>query len=151
MIDFCRSRGIHRLVEVFRIVLAPLVQSSCYQLTKYIYLYNVIANSLTIYRCRITRITRNIYTNVISSRMRESGERAKLENLLRLWLVESGWRDKLKNECKLLIQQKGVDNVNVDDLFAELVPKGRSLVPDYVKRQLLEHIRNYIDQHANLF
>ena len=49
-----------------------------------------------------------------------------------------------------VVKQKGLDNVTVDDLVAEMVPKGRALVPDTVKKDLLQSIRTFLAEQSNL-
>jgi enhancer of yellow 2 transcription factor len=49
-----------------------------------------------------------------------------------------------------LVKQKGLDAVTVDDLVSELVPKGRALVPDQVKKELLQRIRSFLAQQSDL-
>ncbi|XP_023228028.1 transcription and mRNA export factor ENY2-like [Centruroides vittatus] len=87
--------------------------------------------------------------SVINQKLVESGERERLKELLRTRLVECGWRDQLKAYCKDIVKEKGVENVTVDDLVAEITPKGRELVPDSVKRELLQRIRTFLSQQAN--
>ena len=42
-------------------------------------------------------------------------------------LVSSGWRDELKEYCKEIIRRKGLEKVTVEELVAEITPKGRGL------------------------
>jgi len=65
-------------------------------------------------------------------------------------LIESGWRDQLKKEAKEVIRQKGIERVKLDDLVAEITPKGRSTVPDAVKRELLAKIKEFLAQQQNI-
>ncbi len=48
------------------------------------------------------------------------------------------------------MKQKGLDNITVDDLVAELVPRGRALVPDPIKKELLERIRAFLAQQEDI-
>jgi len=82
----------------------------------------------------------------INQKLVESGEREKLKELLRTRLMECGWRDQLKVHCKEIVRQKGLENITVDDLVAEITPKGRALVPDPVKKELLQRIRAFLNQ-----
>ncbi|XP_077447352.1 transcription and mRNA export factor ENY2 [Stigmatopora argus] len=86
----------------------------------------------------------------INQKMIEMGEREKLKELLKTKLVECGWKDQLKAHCKDVIREKGLDHVTVEDLVTEITPKGRALVPDSVKKELLQRIRAFITQHATL-
>ena len=86
----------------------------------------------------------------INQKLVETGERERLKELLRTRLVECGWRDQLKQHCKEVVKQKGLEHITVDDLVAEITPKGRSLVPDNVKRELLQRIRTFLAQQSNI-
>lgn len=80
----------------------------------------------------------------INQRLIETGERDRLKELLRTRLIECGWKDQLKAYCKEIIREKGVENVSVDDLIAEVTPRGRATVPDIIKRELLHQIKNFL-------
>ncbi|KAK2188985.1 hypothetical protein NP493_118g00026 [Ridgeia piscesae] len=82
----------------------------------------------------------------INQKLVVSGERDKLKELLRTRLIECGWRDQLKQHCKEIVKQKGLEHVTVDDLVAEITPKGRALVPDQVKKELLQKIRKFLSE-----
>ena len=59
-------------------------------------------------------------------------------------LVECGWRDQLKQNCKEIVRKRGLENVTVDELVAEITPQGRQTVPDAVKKELLQRIRQFL-------
>jgi enhancer of yellow 2 transcription factor len=80
----------------------------------------------------------------INQKLIESGEKERLQEYLRTRLVESGWKDQLKEHCKEVVRQKGLDRVTVDDLVGEITPKARAAVPDDVKRDLLQKIREFL-------
>uniref|UniRef100_A0A2K5Q944 Transcription and mRNA export factor ENY2 n=1 Tax=Cebus imitator TaxID=2715852 RepID=A0A2K5Q944_CEBIM len=61
----------------------------------------------------------------INQKLIETGERERLKELLRAKLIECGWKDQLKAHCKEVIKEKGLEHVTVDDLVAEITPKGR--------------------------
>ncbi|KAI9514426.1 Transcription and mRNA export factor ENY2-2 [Dissostichus eleginoides] len=86
----------------------------------------------------------------INQKLIEMGERERLKELLRAKLVECGWKDQLKAHCKDVIKEKGLEHVTVEDLVTEVTPKGRALVPDSVKKELLQRIRAFLAQHATL-
>ncbi|KAG8187805.1 hypothetical protein JTE90_025843 [Oedothorax gibbosus] len=75
----------------------------------------------------------------------ESNDIERLKDLLRSRLSESGWKEEMKAVCRDIIREKGVENVTVDSLVKEMTPKGRELVPDSVKRELLQRIRSHLD------
>jgi len=92
----------------------------------------------------VERIKDSQLSASINQKLVESGERERLKELLRTRLIECGWRDKLRSHCKEVIKQKGLENVTVDDLVAEITPQGRALVPDEVKRDMLQRIRTFL-------
>ena len=55
----------------------------------------------------------------------ETGEKDKLKEMLREKLSECGWRDELKEHCKKVIREKGLEKVTIEELVAEITPKGR--------------------------
>ncbi|XP_075244024.1 transcription and mRNA export factor ENY2-like [Convolutriloba macropyga] len=84
----------------------------------------------------------------INEKLVKSGERERLKNELRKRLIECGWRDQLKAHCKDVVREKGLENVKVEELVAEITPKGRALVPDNVKKELLQLIRTFLSQQS---
>ena len=87
----------------------------------------------------------------INQRLTETGEKEKLQEMLRIRLVECGWKDELKDYARGIVKEKGIDNVTVDELVAELTPKARASVPDDVKKELLESIRNFLADDMQVF
>lgn len=45
--------------------------------------------------------------------------------MLRERLIQCGWRDDLKEYCKDVIRRKGLEKVTIEELVAEITPKGR--------------------------
>lgn len=86
----------------------------------------------------------------INQKLIETGERERLKELLRTRLIECGWRDQLKAYCKEVVKQKGLEHITVDDLVSEITPRGRALVPDQVKKELLQRIRTFLAQQSNI-
>ncbi|KAK3917358.1 Transcription and mRNA export factor ENY2 [Frankliniella fusca] len=76
------------------------------------------------------------------------GDKEKFKELLRRRLIECGWRDELRVLCRDTIREKGVNNVTVDEIVEEVTPKGRALVPDTVKKELLQKIKTYLHDKA---
>ena len=68
----------------------------------------------------------------------------KLKELLRNKLSECGWRDELKAYCKDVIKNKGLEKITVEELVAEITPRGRATVPDAIKAELLQRIRKFL-------
>ncbi|XP_032674483.1 transcription and mRNA export factor ENY2 isoform X1 [Odontomachus brunneus] len=71
------------------------------------------------------------------------GDRDGLKELLRRRLVECGWRDQVKLISKELIKEHGHD-ITYDILLSTVTTKARTLVPDSVKKELLQKIRNQL-------
>jgi len=46
------------------------------------------------------------------------------------------------------VQEKGVEKITVEELVSQITPKGRSLVPDAVKKELLQKIRGFLAQQS---
>ena len=96
----------------------------------------------------------------IMQKLVETGEKERLKELLRQKLIECGWRDELKEYCKgarallaprkmtcfcaEVIRSKGLEKITVDELVAEITPRGRATVPDEVKTELLQSIRKFL-------
>lgn len=80
----------------------------------------------------------------IMQKLIETGEKERLKEMLRKKLIECGWRDELKEYCKEVIRSKGLEKITVDELVAEITPRGRATVPDEVKAQLLQSIRKFL-------
>lgn len=62
---------------------------------------------------------------------------------------ECGWVDEVRLLCREVVkEQKG--KMNVDGVVAEVTPKARQLVPDAVKRELLQKIKTILMQQSGL-
>ncbi|XP_024374365.1 transcription and mRNA export factor ENY2 [Physcomitrium patens] len=81
---------------------------------------------------------------IINIKLIESGEKERLKELLRERLIECGWRDELKAQCRAFTRKKGRGNITVDELVRTITPKGRAMVPDIVKAELLQRIRTFL-------
>jgi enhancer of yellow 2 transcription factor len=64
-------------------------------------------------------------------------------------LQACGWRDDMKVLCRTIIEQRGRDNVTVEELKHSVGPKGRSAVPDSVKADILAQMKEFV-QSAGL-
>ena len=63
---------------------------------------------------------------------------------LRAQLIESGWRDEMKEIARESIRNHGLSRVTVDEIVSEILPRGKSSVPENVKADLLEGVRNFM-------
>jgi len=66
-----------------------------------------------------------------------------LKELLRRRLVECGWRDEVKLISRELIKEHGHD-ITYDALLSTVTTKARSIVPDSVKKELLQKIKTQL-------
>jgi enhancer of yellow 2 transcription factor len=82
--------------------------------------------------------------DTIMAKLVETGEKDRLKDLIRSRLISCGWRDELKEYCKDVIRRKGLEKVTVEELVAEITPKGRSTIPEDVKAELLQRIRKFL-------
>jgi len=67
----------------------------------------------------------------------------RLKELLRRRLVECGWRDQVKLISKEILKEHGLD-ITYDTLLSTVTTKARTLVPDSVKKELLQKIKNQL-------
>ncbi|CAI5729053.1 unnamed protein product [Peronospora destructor] len=86
----------------------------------------------------------------ITKRFVQSGEKEKLKEFFRFKLLECGWRDAMKQECRVVIRNKGIDHVTVEDLVEEITLQGRALVPGDVKNEILEKIKMFIKKEIEV-
>ncbi|VDN22468.1 unnamed protein product [Gongylonema pulchrum] len=86
----------------------------------------------------------------LERRFIESGERDRMRELLLQRLRESGWVEDVENMCRSFIQTKGIENVTVEDVLADVQVRARRAVPDEVKRELLQCIRSFLQQESGI-
>ena len=86
----------------------------------------------------------------INAKLVETGERERLREMLQLKLIECGWRDQVRQQCKEIVRRHGFGNISVDEIVQELVPKSRAMVPDHIKKELLDNIRSFLAQQSDL-
>lgn len=67
----------------------------------------------------------------------------RLKDLLHLRLTECGWSDEVRMLCRDVIKEEG-GNVNVDKIVQQVTPRARSMVPDTVKKELLQKIKTIL-------
>jgi len=92
----------------------------------------------------------SLKTSVVEQRLVETGEKERLVSHLRNRLVECGWREELQLFAEQIVEEKGLNNITQEQLIRELTPKGRQLVPDVVKKELLVKIQTFIAQQHNM-
>ncbi|KND01706.1 uncharacterized protein SPPG_09120 [Spizellomyces punctatus DAOM BR117] len=89
---------------------------------------------------------KNSLHSVIDQKLIRSGEKDRLKEYLRQRLIECGWRDQMKAYAKQVITSRPHEQLNVDDLIQEITPKGRAMVPENVKADLLLRIQKTLQE-----
>ena len=88
--------------------------------------------------------------SAINQRLIECGEKEKLKSLLRGRLLECGWREQVKLHAKEIVKEKGLEKVKLEDLVRDITPKGRALVPDSVKKELVQQIKEFLAHQQDI-
>lgn len=86
----------------------------------------------------------------INQKLIEAGEKDRLKALLKDRLQDAGWQEQMKEQCRQAVKERGAENITVDDLVTDITPRGRALVPDNVKKELLHNIKQFLADQANL-
>ncbi|KAI8637786.1 enhancer of yellow 2 transcription factor-like protein B [Parasitella parasitica] len=77
----------------------------------------------------------------------ESGEKDRLLQLLRARLSDSGWTDSLDAYSRDVIKAKNLQEISFEGLIREIGDHGRSTVSETIKKDLLESIKKFLDDH----
>ncbi|CAK9298426.1 unnamed protein product [Gordionus sp. m RMFG-2023] len=87
---------------------------------------------------------------IMDQRFNESEEKLRLKEELNLKLIECGWKEEVKELCKKsaskFAEEKGIENVTADDLINDITPQARGLVPDHIKVELLNQVKEYLEK-----
>ncbi|KAI9321876.1 enhancer of yellow 2-like protein, isoform CRA_c [Dichotomocladium elegans] len=75
----------------------------------------------------------------------DSGEKERLLGILRARLIELGWNDELYSHCRETVENRRLENITMDELVKEAADFGRQKVPENTKKELLAHIKKYLD------
>lgn len=90
-------------------------------------------------------------TDEIKAKIQEhlvtTGNYELISKRLKLQLYESGWFDQVAQEATRELQNQSSSEtpVNFEHLYAVLKPKAEEMVPDNVKQDVTEKIREYLD------
>lgn len=68
----------------------------------------------------------------------------RFKELLRRRLIECGWRDQVRMLCRDIVKDHESNNINFDTLVIKVTPRARALVPDTVKKELLQKIKTHL-------
>ncbi|KAI8920284.1 transcription factor e(y)2-domain-containing protein [Powellomyces hirtus] len=105
---------------------------------------------LTIRRFKLLKMQEPPSTqSLIDQKLIRSGEKDRLKEYLRQRLIDCGWRDQMKAYAKDIVMSRPHESMNVEDIVQEVSGKGRAVVPDSVKADLLLRVRKILqDQEA---
>lgn len=105
------------------------------------------------------RLTEHLRNRLIESGWRDELKLyAKVERGCLVWLELYHWfgvaygllLTKLRCVSQEVVQKRGLNNITHEDLVREITPKGRSLVPDVVKKELLVKIQTFLSHQQNM-
>ena len=82
-------------------------------------------------------------------RLVETGEKERLENLLRTRLYQSKWKDHLETYCQKVVREKGVDNVKCDDVYNQVLPVAKQHVPDDIRQEISQMLKVFLAREMN--
>eukprot|EP00927_Polykrikos_kofoidii_P027299 TRINITY_DN2406_c0_g1_i1.p1 TRINITY_DN2406_c0_g1~~TRINITY_DN2406_c0_g1_i1.p1 ORF type:complete len:109 (+),score=24.56 TRINITY_DN2406_c0_g1_i1:91-417(+) len=85
---------------------------------------------------------------MLQRKLAETGERDRLKEYVLQTLSESGWREELKKHCIEFIQSKGIEKVTIEEITAEIAPRGRSTLPDSLKTELFNRLKTFSTQQG---
>ena len=75
-------------------------------------------------------------------------EKERLRQLLLIRLEESGWRRRLRDRVQNMVYNMPFKKLTIEDIVQELAPRASSMVPDEIKRELLDEVQKTLDQDA---
>lgn len=68
----------------------------------------------------------------------------RFKELLRRRLIECGWRDQVRMLCRETVKETDGSGLTLDTLVTRVTPRARGLVPDTVKKELLQKIKTHL-------
>merc|ERR1712039_911953 len=86
--------------------------------------------------------------SLLNKKLQETGERERLKHFVQAQLAESGWKEELKKHCIEFIQNKGVEKVSIEEITAEIAPRGRAILPEAMKAELFDRLRTFAEQQG---
>ncbi|CAB3231043.1 unnamed protein product [Arctia plantaginis] len=89
-------------------------------------------------------VNMTVNNTIAHQRLILSGDRERFKELLRRRLIECGWRDQVRVLCRDAVKENESSNVTFDGLVSKVTPRARALVPDTVKKELLQKIKTHL-------
>ncbi|KAH8335502.1 hypothetical protein KR074_003473 [Drosophila pseudoananassae] len=68
-----------------------------------------------------------------------------LKDLLQKRLLDCGWRSNVQKLVQQTILDRGVDNLSLDELAAEIVPQARASIPEDIRKEMIIRVRNALE------
>ena len=84
--------------------------------------------------------------NLIYEKLQQSGEMDRLKDLLRTRLEQYEWKNKVKDSFVEVMQEKEMKELSVPGIVHDLLPVARSHIPDSVKYEMLQQIRQFLEK-----
>ncbi|CAN3365021.1 transcription and mRNA export factor Sus1p [Diutina catenulata] len=79
----------------------------------------------------------------IQSHLVSSGNYDAINKQLKVSLYKSGWFDEVSDLAKAELTQK--QDANFNELYQSVKPKAEDLVPEQVKKEIMDRIRQYVE------
>uniref|UniRef100_A0A914DEW0 Transcription and mRNA export factor ENY2 n=1 Tax=Acrobeloides nanus TaxID=290746 RepID=A0A914DEW0_9BILA len=79
-----------------------------------------------------------------------SGERQRLGELVAKRLKETGWVSEVETLCRKYVTEHGIENLKYEDMIDDVKDRARRTVPEEVKKELMDLIRQFVDDHLGL-
>ncbi|KAL3093112.1 hypothetical protein niasHT_022562 [Heterodera trifolii] len=79
----------------------------------------------------------------------ESGEKDRVQEVVERRLHESGWAKRVESMCEEYIAKKGYERVELQAMVDELKDASRRIVPDEVKRELMQLIQEFVNSRTS--
>merc|ERR1740138_1696092 len=86
--------------------------------------------------------------SLLKRKLQETGERDRLKQYIATTLAETGWREELKKHCVAYIQNKGIEKVTIEEITADIAPRGRQKLPEALKTDLINRLRIFSEQQG---
>mmetsp|Transcript_36597 Transcript_36597/g.109286 ORF Transcript_36597/g.109286 Transcript_36597/m.109286 type:complete len:116 (+) Transcript_36597:58-405(+) len=84
----------------------------------------------------------------LNQKLIETGERDRLKQYVLETLSECGWQEELKKRCIEFVQNKGVEKVTIEEITADIAPRGRAMLPDHLKTEVFNRLRLFAEKQG---
>ena len=70
----------------------------------------------------------------------------KLKNQLSKHLNDSGWSQEMRVQVQNLVNEKGADKINIEDIVQEIAPKAKASLQDDIKKELMAEAKKSLKE-----